>query len=105
MEKQTSLPVPGMLRSASSLTAFYWDKVKAQIKQAHAYLFPPNIDFKGSAEAEYSDQGGAGAGEKVKEAVAKSLEKTKETVEGSARSAAETLKRGLSHGRHPQLEL
>ncbi|XP_052175696.1 uncharacterized protein LOC127790297 [Diospyros lotus] len=66
--------------------ASFRDKVKALANLLQAYLFPPNLDFRGSDEVEETSSGSRG--EKVKEAVAKSLGKTRAAVEDSARSAA-----------------
>ncbi|KAK3004325.1 hypothetical protein RJ639_018549 [Escallonia herrerae] len=76
-----------------SSTSSFWMKARALIDHVQAYLFPPNLDFRGSREeAEATGgEGVGGAGEKVKEAVTKSLEKSKATVEDSAKSAAEAV--------------
>ncbi|KAM4113312.1 hypothetical protein ACJW30_05G210900 [Castanea mollissima] len=68
----------------------YWEKVKTLINQAHAYFFPPNIDFRGGYEAEANEAAGS-AGVKVKEAVTQSLGKIKATVEDSAKTAAKVV--------------
>ncbi|XP_059299504.1 uncharacterized protein LOC132052140 [Lycium ferocissimum] len=65
----------------------YWRKLETLFKQGKAYFSPPTVDFRDSQEAEGRDEGGA-AGEKVKEAVLKSLDKSKEAIEESAKSAA-----------------
>ncbi|XP_030971184.1 uncharacterized protein LOC115991548 [Quercus lobata] len=82
---------PKRLRSMFSFpkttSTSYWEKVKTLINLAHAYFFPPNIDFRGGDEAEANEASG-GAGAKVKEAVTQSLGKSKATVEDSAKTAA-----------------
>ncbi|XP_010531935.1 PREDICTED: uncharacterized protein LOC104808101 isoform X2 [Tarenaya hassleriana] len=73
----------------------YWAKLAETLGRGHSYFFPPKIDFSGKGEA----TGGGGsstAGEKVKEAAAKSFEKSKETVDEAARSTAETVKKIFS---------
>ncbi|CAL5439306.1 unnamed protein product [Camellia sinensis] len=62
-----------------------WNKAQSLFNQLQAYFFPPNLDFRGRKEVE--SDGGA-AGEKVKEAMAKSFGKSRATVEDSAKSAA-----------------
>ncbi|KAI7985641.1 hypothetical protein LOK49_LG14G02298 [Camellia lanceoleosa] len=85
-----------------------WNKAQSLFNQLQAYFFPPNLDFRGRKEME--SDGGA-AGEKVKEAMAKSFGKSRATVEDSAKSAAkfagETLhttadkvKKSFSHPDH-----
>ncbi|KAF8007629.1 hypothetical protein BT93_K1586 [Corymbia citriodora subsp. variegata] len=74
----------------SSASLLNWEKLAALARQAHAYFFPPNLDFRGGS---VDDEKGGGAakevGEKVREAVAQSVEKAKSAVEDSAKSAAE----------------
>ncbi|CAL5443614.1 unnamed protein product [Camellia sinensis] len=85
-----------------------WNKAQSLFNQLQAYFFPPNLDFRRRKEVE--SDGGA-AGEKVKEAMAKSFGKSRATVEDSAKSAAkfagETLhitadkvKKSFSHPDH-----
>nr|XP_016491213.1 PREDICTED: uncharacterized protein LOC107810893 [Nicotiana tabacum] len=64
----------------------YWSKFNSLIKQGKAYFSPPTLDFRDSQEAQGKEE--EGAGEKVKEAVIKSLDKSKEAMEDSAKSAA-----------------
>ncbi|XP_009616305.1 uncharacterized protein LOC107823796 [Nicotiana tabacum] len=63
----------------------YWSKFNSLIKQCKAYFSPPTLDFRDSQEAQGKEEG---AGEKVKEAMIKSLDKSKEAMEDSAKSAA-----------------
>ncbi|XP_055830513.1 uncharacterized protein LOC129899537 [Solanum dulcamara] len=65
----------------------YWSKFESLIKQGKAYFSPPTLDFRDSQEAQARVEGGA-PGEKVKEAVLKSLDKSKAALEESAKSAA-----------------
>ncbi|KAJ4718801.1 Transmembrane protein [Melia azedarach] len=65
----------------------YWGKLKALMNHAQAYFFAPNLDFRGSEEAEAIN--GATGEKKVREAVARSVERRKETVEEPAKSAYE----------------
>ncbi|OIT02711.1 PREDICTED: uncharacterized protein LOC109227352 [Nicotiana attenuata] len=64
----------------------YWSKLNSLVKQGKAYFSPPTLDFRDSQEAQGKEE--EGAGEKVKEAVIKSLDKSKEAMEDSAKSAA-----------------
>ncbi|XP_057454004.1 uncharacterized protein LOC130745659 isoform X2 [Lotus japonicus] len=82
------------LRSAYSIysSAFspfsvgqYWGVLKALVAQAYARVFPPNIERGEEPEAMANN----GAGEKVKEALAKSLGTSKATLEDTAKSAAD----------------
>ncbi|CAK7323783.1 unnamed protein product [Dovyalis caffra] len=77
---------PPATTNAGTGTSF-WDKVRTVFNQAQASIFPPNLDFRGRDEA-LGHGDATGTGEKMKEAVAKSVEKGKATVEDSARSAA-----------------
>ncbi|EXB75030.1 hypothetical protein L484_012154 [Morus notabilis] len=97
--------------SSSPSTFTNWDRFKSLLHQPHAYFFPPNLE---SNEANQDMMSGStssrgGAGEKVKEAVTRSMEKGKENVEDSAKSAAklagetmhktsEKVKKSLSKG-------
>ncbi|KAK2965483.1 hypothetical protein RJ640_008277 [Escallonia rubra] len=72
-----------------SSTSSYWMKARALIDHLQAYLFPPNLEGSIEEAEATGGEGVGGAGEKVKEAVTKSLEKGKATVEDSAKSAAE----------------
>ncbi|KAJ8770554.1 hypothetical protein K2173_018045 [Erythroxylum novogranatense] len=71
-----------------SVFSGYWERLKTMTNQVQASIFPPNLDFRGSHIETEENRERAGAGEKMKEAVAVSLEKSKEAVEHSARSAA-----------------
>ncbi|PON85670.1 hypothetical protein TorRG33x02_185260 [Trema orientale] len=64
-----------------------WEKIKAVMQEFQFQYFPPNLDFRGSDEANL----GGGTGGKMKQAVGKSFDKSKETVEGTAKSAAEVV--------------
>ncbi|BFG23974.1 hypothetical protein CerSpe_102480 [Prunus speciosa] len=71
----------------------YLEKAKALLNQGQAYIFPPNLDFRGSGNNIYDGEetgsrGGGGAGEKVREAVGNSFGKSTETVDSSAKTAA-----------------
>ncbi|KAK2378410.1 hypothetical protein QL285_066322 [Trifolium repens] len=75
----------------------YWHMAKTIVNHTYAYFFPPNIDFRrGGDEAELAVADNNGAGEKVKEALAKSIGTSKATLEDAAKSAAEKVKRTLS---------
>ncbi|MCD7470978.1 hypothetical protein HAX54_011235 [Datura stramonium] len=65
----------------------YWSKFESLIKQGKAYFSRPTLDFRDSQEVQAREETGA-AGEKVKEAVLKSLDKSKAAIEESAKSAA-----------------
>nr|GMC84586.1 uncharacterized protein LOC109227352 [Ipomoea batatas] len=69
-------------------TSAYWTKLDSLIQKGRAFFFsPPNLDFRqGTEEAPKAME--EGTGEKVKEAVVKSVDKSKATVEDSAKSAA-----------------
>ncbi|KAJ7962672.1 putative Transmembrane protein [Quillaja saponaria] len=108
--------VNSIIPSISGTSTRQRNGFKTLISQAHAYFFPPSIDFRGEHEAQPSIDGGAG--EKAKEAIAKSTGKTKGTLEDSAKSAAkvasemvqktkEKLKKSLSSetGTEPKNEL
>ncbi|XP_015078704.1 uncharacterized protein LOC107022622 [Solanum pennellii] len=69
-------------------SANYWSRFESLIKQGKAYFSPPTLDFRDSQEAQARAEGGAAPGEKVKEAVLKSLDKSKAALEESAKSAA-----------------
>ncbi|WMV34939.1 hypothetical protein MTR67_028324 [Solanum verrucosum] len=69
-------------------SANYWSRFESLIKQGKAYFSPPTLDFRDSQEAHARAEGGAAPGEKVKEAVLKSLDKSKAALEESAKSAA-----------------
>ncbi|KAK9280755.1 hypothetical protein L1049_003643 [Liquidambar formosana] len=93
MEDQERKPtISEMLTSMFSFSTIstpsisYLEKAKTLAKQAHAYFFPPNLDFRSSDEVQ--GNGGGGAGEKVREAVADSLGESKATVEDSAELVA-----------------
>jgi hypothetical protein len=77
--------------TSSPINAGYFGKLRASLNQAYLYLFPPNIDFRGSKEG-----GEEAEGEKVREALGKSLGKAKETVEVSAEKAAKLIKNTIS---------
>ncbi|KAL3721220.1 hypothetical protein ACJRO7_005956 [Eucalyptus globulus] len=72
----------------SSALSFNREKLAALACQAHAYFFPPNLEG-GSGDFEKGGGEAKEVGEKVGEAVTKSLEKGKSAVEDSARYAAE----------------
>ncbi|KAF8411571.1 hypothetical protein HHK36_004126 [Tetracentron sinense] len=78
----------GIARSIFSFTTTSpvssWDKLKPLINQVQMYLFPPNIDFRRNDEAETG-------GERMKEAVEKSVETSKATIEETAKSAAKVV--------------
>nr|GMC86554.1 hypothetical protein DM860_014299 [Ipomoea batatas] len=69
-------------------TSAYWTKLDSLIQQGRAFFFsPPNLDFRqGTEDAPKAME--EGTGEKVKEAVVKSVDKSKATIEDSAKSAA-----------------
>ncbi|KAK2432236.1 hypothetical protein QL285_017650 [Trifolium repens] len=75
----------------------YWHMAKTIVNHTYAYFFPPNIDFRRGDEGELAMAADSnGAGEKVKEALAKSIGTSKATLEDAAKSAAEKVKRTLS---------
>ncbi|RHN58255.1 hypothetical protein MtrunA17_Chr4g0000401 [Medicago truncatula] len=71
----------------------YWHMVKAIVNHTYTYFFPPNIERGEEGEAVVDNNG---AGDKVKEALAKSLGTSKATLEDAAKSAADKVKRSLS---------
>ncbi|XP_058729298.1 uncharacterized protein LOC131601484 [Vicia villosa] len=78
----------------------YWHMVKAIFNHTYAYFFPPNIDFRKGGEVQVvKDENG------VKEAFSKSIGTSKATLEDVAKSAAEKVKRSLSHDRKEKKEL
>lgn len=75
--------------SISTVSSF--DKVRSFMRQMQIHLFPPNLDFR-RKEVQTTGNGGGGdlgSGERMKEAVEKSIKKSKEAVEESAKSAAQ----------------
>ncbi|KAF7814658.1 putative transmembrane protein [Senna tora] len=104
----------GIYTKVWSASSWQWQMLKKIGNEAYYRWFPPNLDFRKHDETE-GERGGAG--EKVKEALAKSVGKSKATVEDSARSAAkmagetvhkatEKVKKTFSDGQtHPQNEL
>ncbi|GAU16168.1 hypothetical protein TSUD_297980 [Trifolium subterraneum] len=74
----------------------YWHMAKTIVNHTYAYFFPPNIDFRRGDEAQVVADNNGGAGDKVKEALAKSIGTSKATLEDVAKSAAEKVKRTLS---------
>ncbi|CAL1373953.1 unnamed protein product [Linum trigynum] len=75
----------------------YLDRIKAAAGWAQSYFLPPGLNFfTGGATKKAAGKiidgveegGGGGSGERVKEAVARSIEKGKETMENTAKSAA-----------------
>nr|GMC89295.1 uncharacterized protein LOC102581787 [Ipomoea batatas] len=71
-------------------TSAYWTKLDSLIQQGRAFFFfsPPNLDFRQGTEDEAPKAMEEGTGEKVKDAVVKSVDKSKATIEDSAKSAA-----------------
>ncbi|KAG5016445.1 hypothetical protein GLYMA_08G224100v4 [Glycine max] len=65
------------------------DMLKNLVTHTYARFFPPNIDFRREEEGQVKENG---AGEKVREAFAKSLGNSKATLEDAAKSAAETVR-------------
>lgn len=94
--KKSALWVWQRLRSAYSMYSSvfptsigqYWHMVKAIVNHTYAYFFPPNIDFRRGDEGQAVVDNN-GAGDKVKEALAKSLGTSKATLEDAAKSAAD----------------
>ncbi|KAL5072276.1 hypothetical protein RYX36_011260 [Vicia faba] len=72
----------------------YWHMVKVILNNTYAYFFPPNIDFRKGGETQ-----------EVSEAFSKSIRTSKATLEEVAKSAAEKVKRSLSHDRKEKKEL
>nr|GMC82446.1 uncharacterized protein LOC109227352 [Ipomoea batatas] len=71
-------------------TSAYWTKLDSLIQQGRAFFFssPPNLDFRQGTDEDAPKAMEEGTGEKVKEAVVKSVDKSKATIEDSAKSAA-----------------
>ncbi|KEH31328.1 uncharacterized protein [Medicago truncatula] len=108
--KKSALWVWQRLRNAYSMYSSvfptnigqYWHMVKAIVNHTYAYFFPPNLERGEEGEAVVDNNG---AGDKVKEALAKSLGTSKATLEDAAKSAADKVKRSLSDDRekkHPK---
>ncbi|XWS33242.1 hypothetical protein CRYUN_Cryun22dG0064600 [Craigia yunnanensis] len=66
-----------------------WEKIKTIIHDFQLQFTPPNLDFRGTGTAKA--RGSDSAGEKMKEAVKKSIGTSKLTVEKTAKSAAEAV--------------
>ncbi|KAM3308306.1 hypothetical protein P3S67_010050 [Capsicum chacoense] len=75
------------LFSSPQTSTNYWNKFESLVRQGKAYFYPPTLDFRDSQEARAREERVA-TGEKVKEAVLKSLDKSKAALEESAKSAA-----------------
>ncbi|KAL4584540.1 hypothetical protein LXL04_009143 [Taraxacum kok-saghyz] len=73
-------------------------KIKTLLTNVQSYLFPPNLDFRGSVGNDEPEP-------TVKEAVAKSLTEGKATVEETAKTAAEKLKETFSSHHDTQEDL
>ncbi|KAI3766280.1 hypothetical protein L2E82_16333 [Cichorium intybus] len=72
-------------------------KIRGLLTNVQSYLFPPNLDFRGRVNNDEPTSGTeGGAGEKVKEAVTKSLGEGMATVEETAKTAAKKVKDTLS---------
>ncbi|CAI9280810.1 unnamed protein product [Lactuca saligna] len=87
-------------------------KIKTLLTNIQSYLFPPNLDFRGSVSVSKDEprvtgasETEGGAGDKFKEAVTKSLGEGKATVEETAKTAAQKLKDTFSSHHDPQEDL